>query len=353
VDKCLRSLLISLAGAEQAVDRGSLSELARAFLADESIQTPESLREKAGLLALLNLMGIVETFYNTGDSVEHEFSDEGHGVPVAPGQPEAPFRGQDSSQLQSLSSLVSLLSGISGPDSGKGGTPTSPGSLLTGSGAIKEDALVSVLSAIPKLLGSKEGGIDPSILTALLKLMSSVPKIKTFSEDCKDPENTCSTGETRAIIDTKAEEEGNALNAACPGERGPSLGDTGQAHQSGSPGLDPRLITSLFNFLAGLDLSRSKVGGRQGKMAVSQVDAKKEARSDSTGITLAENGQSIVTGDLHDLHPVQPVPQSFSEFLRQPAHSTKRPASRMSTGHKPGIGIRRRWAKQSHVAAAQ
>ena len=70
-------------------------ELARAFLADESIQTPESLREKAGLLALLNLMGIVETFYNTGDSVEHEFSDEGHGVPVAQGQPEAPFRGQD------------------------------------------------------------------------------------------------------------------------------------------------------------------------------------------------------------------------------------------------------------------
>ncbi len=160
MDKCLRSLLISLAGAEQAVDRGSLSELARAFLADESIQTPESLREKAGLLALLNLMGIVETFYNTGDSVEHEFSDEGHGVPVAPGQPEAPFRGQDPSQLQSLSALYRYCPGFRQC----GARRHFPGSLLTGAEQLAKTPLVSVLSAIPKLLGSKEGGIDPPFL---------------------------------------------------------------------------------------------------------------------------------------------------------------------------------------------
>ena len=39
MDKCLRSLLISLAGAESEVNSGSLSELARVFLASDSFQS--------------------------------------------------------------------------------------------------------------------------------------------------------------------------------------------------------------------------------------------------------------------------------------------------------------------------
>ncbi len=107
--------------------------------------------------------------------------------------------------------------------------------------------------------------------------MSSVPKIGHFLKTAKTGKHVVQA----AIIDTKAEEEGNALNAACPGERVlifrviqgkfPPIRESGTGSQADN-------ITLQF---PALDLSRSKVGGRQVKMAVSLQDAKGYLRSDS------------------------------------------------------------------------
>lgn len=67
MEKYLRSLLASLDGVEQTVSNGSLSRLAQVCLTSEGAGDPAWVREKAGLLALLNLMGILEVFYAAGE----------------------------------------------------------------------------------------------------------------------------------------------------------------------------------------------------------------------------------------------------------------------------------------------
>lgn len=406
MDKCLRSLLISLAGAESEVNSSSISELARCFLASDSSQSPELVREKAGLLALLNLMGILEAFYSTGDSVESEGLNQTPGVSTGTDEGQAPAAGQaykarttpppalqsqDSLQLQPIAALASLLSGISGPAPAQGRGQSPLGSILgSGSGGIQEDNLVSVLSMMPKLMVAKEGkdaGIDPSLLTALLRVISSIGRTRAqqptessgpgngdtsrpqgagVCSDCGedsssailsqsplleepyDSEFTGSAGEIDSQTDGKSDGSAGQYHVS-PGEHGLPSRDANQAHQPGGVlGLDPRLITSLFNFLAGLDLSKSKSGGRHEKPSTSGESLKKEDKADPTGITLSEDGKSIVTSSFG--RP-QSQPPSLSEFLRQPAQSIRKPAPRPITSHKPGIGIQRGWMKKSPASA--
>lgn len=406
MDKCLRSLLISLAGAEPEVNSGSLSELARVFLASDSFQSPELVREKAGLLALLNLMGILEAFYSAGDSVESEGLNQTSGVSNGTDEGQVPAAGQahkaltapppalqsqDSSQLQPLAALASLLSGSSGEATVQGRGQSALGSILgSGSGGIQDNTLVSVLSMIPKLLGVKEGkdvGIDPSLLTALLKVISSIGKTKAQQStdnsglgnggnarpqdggacsDCGETSSSAMLSQTSLLeephdsgftgsageIDSQTDGKGDRSASqypVSPGEHGLPSRDANQAHQPGGiQGLDPRLITSLVNFLAGLDLSKSKGGGRHEKSSTSGEGPKKEDKADPAGITLSEDGKSIVTSSFG--RP-QSQPPSLSEFLRQPAQSIRKPAPRPITSHKPGIGIQRGWMKKSPASA--
>ncbi len=396
MDKCLRSLLISLAGAEPEVNNSGLSELARVFLASDSFQSPELVREKAGLLALLNLMGILEAFYSAGDSIESEGlnqtpivsiqTDEGQAQPAGEAHktctaPPPALENHDSSQPKPLAALASLLKGFSGEATAQGHGQSALTSMLGSAAGIQEDTLVSVLSTIPKLLGIKDGkdpSIDPSLLTALLKVITSMARAKTQQspessglgnestagaqgeEECNDysegspPETLSQTSPLGEPCDSESTTSvgkiGNASQyPVTPGEHGlPSQG-TNQAHQPGGiQGLDPKLITSLFNFLAGLDLSKLKSGVKHEKPPVSTESPKREDKADPTGITLSEDGKSIVTNNLG--HP-QSQPPSLSEFLRQPGQSIRKPASRPLTSHKPGIGIRRGWMKKSPASA--
>ncbi len=324
MDRYLRSLLISLAGAEPTVN-SSLSELARSCLADENLQNPELMREKAGLLALLNLMGILEVFYadeGLMDSPVFEPQDSSEKALESKTEAELNLPGQSFSQSELL---TSLLTGASDSKGSQEATASLSKALNLEDNAIKENTLASILSTIPKLLGQKEGGgIDPALLTALITAISSMSKGKPVPASKQDS----------ALVS-----EGEAAN------------HTDEPSQMESPvqpvsqGLDPQLITSLFNFVAGLDLSKSKSANRQERPAVSKT-AVEEGQEDRAQITLAHDHKSIVTSKAPR---TSSQPPSLSEFLRQPSQSTRKPASRPFDSHKPGVGIRRGWIKQSRL----
>ncbi len=354
MERYLRSLLVSLAGAEQTVNRGSLSELARAFSAVESPENPESVRERAGLLALLNLMGILEVFYTAGESMDSSVSGIAHSSPEstesavpAPittptGELSVAAPGNGFPQMQSIAAIVAGLANQESSREPETAAHTLPDA---GSGATKQDALASVLSAIPMLLGGKEGGIDPSLFAAMLKLISSMSKAKPVA----------ATRQDSFLISEDAPE-------ASPGtETGKSVSPDTQSHQTeihsdtlqpsyqGSQGLDPNLISSLFNFLAGLDMSKTKAGIRHDTQAPVKA-VEKTGQDRKAEITLSKDGKSILATRVPR---TTQQPPSLSQFLRQPSQSAGKPVQRPSDRHKPGIGIRRGWIKQSRSGEAR
>lgn len=340
MDRYLRSLLISLAGAEQTVN-SSLSELARGCLADENLQSPELVREKAGLLALLNLMGILEVFYAAEGLMDSTVL-ESQSI-FKPQDSPQPGKNQESTteteldlpgqSLSQLELLTSLLTGISEPkDNRKPHSASLSNVLNLEDSTIKESALASILATIPKLVGSKEGGIDPALLAALVKAISSRPKPKPMPTS---KQNATPLSESAA---TDPNDTGASLSQDTDGSF-----QLDSPEQPGGPVLDPRLLTSLFNFVAGLDLSKSKSTNRQERPAVSKT-APEEGNKDGAQITLAQDQKSIVTTKAPR---TSSHPPSLSEFLRQPSQTTRKPASRPSNSHQPGVGIRRGLIKQS------
>ncbi len=331
MERYLRSLLASLDGVEQTVNKGSLSRLAQTFLTGEGSDDPGWVRAKAGLLALLNLMGILEVFYAAGELAEIPAVSEGGeeegqvstGSSAPETGPEAPTGGPVLPQGHPIADTIlqpARREGSLQPQSEPSGLAD------THSGAARPDALAPLLSAIPLLLGSKEGGgIDPTLISAILKLVSSLSRSKPASAT----EDGSFSGD-----------EPCETYSETPGD---SPGDATRTSSQGSLGPDPNLIASLLNFLAGLDKSEQKTGRSTNGRPPPEVAEKDDQKVE---ITLSPDGKSVIARSSPRITPQAP---SLSEFLRQPSQCAKTPVQPPADRHKPGVGIRRGWIKQRRL----
>ncbi len=214
MDRFLRNLLTSSAGVDLVTSDSTLSEIARSLLADGSGEDQRSLREKAGLLALLNLLGIVESFYGEGSYFgEGQFAEETAITTMKP------------AETQNLQSIQAEP-----PDIGSAREPITP--------------LFSILS---KLLAG-QGSMDPAMLTSLIGLVSSLSKV--FPGKASVPD------EQESEEGSKHEDPDQAEGVA------PEAGITRKLEHV-SPlqqilGMDPKLLTAILNFIANMDFMRSK-----------------------------------------------------------------------------------------------
>ncbi|HOA71001.1 MAG: hypothetical protein WBL52_01200 [Bacillota bacterium] len=318
MEKYLRSLLASLDGVEQTVSNGSLSRLAQVCLTSEGAGDPAWVREKAGLLALLNLMGILEVFYAAGElqevsaprrtGLDEAGLDAGRPDTTGDDRPATQAAPSDTGPETSAGSSGSpkdspVAEAIAQPAATQGSiqTQAQPAGLPgTQGGAAKPDALAPLLSALPLLLGSKQGGIDPNLISAILKLIPSLTRSKPASA----PE---ASGDAAAV----SKEEPTASS-------------------QGSFGLDPKLIVSLVNFLAGLEKSRSKPASTPVGPPPPEAPGK---HGQEVQISLSPDGESVIA---------KPVSKQPSQCIKTPVQP---PAQR----HKPGVGIRRGWLKQRRL----
>lgn len=120
MDRSLRNSLTSSVGTSVEIEK-SLSEIARAVLVDAPGDDPTDLREKAGLLALLNLLGIVEAFYCAGTPAAQRTT-----ATAPPTPSDSPF--------SLVSSLARLIPGAAAAESQESGHRRGPprGRLLPG-----------------------------------------------------------------------------------------------------------------------------------------------------------------------------------------------------------------------------
>lgn len=289
----------------------TLAEIARSVLFSSPESDQKTLREKAGVLALLNLLGIVLSFYG------------------------------DSQGAQSSMNLLSSLAFSPGAP-----TPEKP----------KEpDLLSSIISLAGKLLGGTQGqgGIDPVMIGTLMGGLSALSKARTTS-----PKPLTSTPDTAAspagIGGTAGQDDvpDGSADGEAPGPR--TGGDAGSPEETvtedpakggereagedislphraaSSPGpspppsplqqilgLDPRIITLALNVLADVMKARNvaqneKTAPYQGKLA-----ADPRLSSPDAEVTVTPDGKTVV------------IPKA-----------RKQPRERLY--HKPGLGIYRK-----------
>ncbi len=281
----------------------TLSDIARSVLVSSPESDQRSFREKAGLLALLNLIGIVESFYGDG---------------------------------QGAQSSAGLLS-----------------SLALGSGAVapqrtKEPDLVSsIMGLAGKLFGGREGqgGIDPAMIGTLMGALSALSKARTLAPRYAAPATGSGlTGETGtdAPPDSPDGSEGQSEpigengvetgdgESTGPGEGERANGSTAPPPATAPPGaapppsplqqilgIDPRLITLALNVLAEFMKARNVAQGERAGTEKAKSAARSEQAAPETEVTVTPDGKTVVI----------PKPR------RQP---------RERLYHKPGLGIYRK-----------
>lgn len=343
MEKCLRSLQASLGGAVPTVNKGGLCELAQAFLTGEGSGHPNAVREKAGLLALLNLMGILEVFYAAGQPAEHRVSRatrESQIPTESAGQkthPETPAGSRELSEPpQGVETAVPL------PDDKEGFRlplqPQASPDTDTRPEPAKPDALAPLMAAIPSLLAGKEGGIEPALVSAMLKLIASLSRTK--------PASTVKGGSPEGEPAQAPVDSGEP----CAGET--SKDDATMPSHHAGLGLDPKLIASLINFLAGVDRTKTESNASPSNQPLAEAPVKGEEKYE---LSLSRDGRSVLAKRIPQAIPpkASQQPPSFSQFLKQPPRPAKAPPERPPDSHKPGVGIRRGWSKQRRYSDNQ
>jgi hypothetical protein len=281
----------------------TLSDIARSVLVSSPESDQRSFREKAGLLALLNLLGIVESFYGDG---------------------------------QGAQSSAGLLS-----------------SLALGSGAVapqgqKEPDLVSsIMSLAGKMLGGREGqgGIDPAMIGTLMGALSALTKARTLSPRYASPTpGSGPTGETGPDApsdsldgsegpDEQAGEDGGSTGEGDEAGLGEGERANGPASPSAAPappgaptpqsplqqilGIDPRIITLALNVLADIMKARNAAQSERAGAEKGRPAARSDSAAPETEVTVTPDGKTVV------------IPKA----RRQP---------RERLYHKPGLGIYRK-----------
>jgi hypothetical protein len=286
VDRFLRNLLTSSAG-DSADTEGTLSEIARSVLADGSDGDPKSFREKAGLLALLNLLGIVEAFYTPVLAP----AQAAQTTPVAPQQ-----TGSDARQS---------LPAPSPPDEGAGqaATPEGPPSLVSGLAKM----LVGMQPQVSLGPGSAQGmaggappiasmlsNMDPALIAGLVSAVATMARSRPSS---KTPVRTDgqTSSEDPCESDTSAAEPEPSPEAAPPSPLQQVLG------------IDPKILTLALNVLA--EVMRSRASETKDRPA-----AEVRASEQDAPRTLSVDPRSASPG------------------------MARKPGTRL---HKPGLGIYR------------
>ena len=308
MDRSLQSLLTS-SGAVSTEAEKSLSEIAKAVVVDRPGEDKKSVREKAGLLALLNLLGIVDAFYS-----ETAAEKEAPAADVAP--PSAP--NPTESLPSPLSALAKLISSASPPQPTPADSQASPvGTSSPPTG-----------SALSNLLAN----VDPAILASMLGLVSGLAKARlprppTAAEETSQPLDGAGKSETA--------QEAGAAEVPCPQESGPAVPrpatepgakapDQAGLGQASPPsplqqilGIDPKVLTLVLNLLAELMKARPQ-----------------EQRSIEQG-----KGKEVRTGE---------TTTSVQDSSAAPALGVRKTPLGPRLYHKPGLGIYR----SSHPAKA-
>lgn len=290
MDRFLRSLLISSAGPGSMDADRTLSDIARSVLVDNPEGDAKGLREKAGLLALLNLLGIVEAFY--GEMPQGARSQTGAKSAGAAG---------------AAKELALATSGAETPSAAA--TPTTPAANAAGDGPF------SMVSSLSKLLagGGPAGAIDPALVAGMLALVSAMAKArpglaKPAGEAARD-----TTGETTSAAQAVVAPPGDE-----PGQTGGSEKPAPVVQQGSlSPlqqilGIDPKVLTLVLNVVADLMKSRSL----EAKEKAPEPGPDRQEKAE-TPAAVGAGGKDIVRAGL----------------------KRRAPASRLY--HKPGLGIYR------------
>lgn len=242
MDRFLRNLLTSSGGSDLMVSDKTLSDIAKSLLVQNPDGNPKTLREKAGLLALINLLGIMDAFFgvtlpesqekalmNIKEAADSKPSEEkpsevqgdaGEAGAITPVQPQSPAASDP------VMSLFSMLARSLFGTPGQTEAPASQGG-DTGKAAPSE-------------------GLDPRMLASLLSVVTA------FTKALKP----------RAAEGEKGSEgQGNeAGRAGEPGSEAPNKPSPLQQ----ALGFDPKILTLLLNIIASMDFMRQKNGeGRQ------------------------------------------------------------------------------------------
>ncbi len=227
MDRFLRNLLISLGGSDLMISEKTLSDIAKALLVQNPDGNPKSLREKAGLLALINLLGIMDAFFGvtlpqSQEDALKSVKEESKRIPAAdvasapqtesassPAIPSAatpaPLAGEPTLSL--FSTLAKSLFAAPGPGDKPAGHPEST---AEASGSLD--------------------GFDPKTLASMLSMASTL--LKAFKP--------------RASEDEKSEDAGNGENQPSPLQQ--------------ALGFDPKILTMLLNIIANMDFMKQKSG---------------------------------------------------------------------------------------------
>ncbi len=228
MDRFLRSLLTSLVGDSVDTDK-SISEIARSVLSGSPGGDPKSLRERAGLLALLNLLGIVEAFYGE--------------MPLSVGASVPPQESCDAAVSSLLEATTTSTTATTAPAVPAPSAGTAPGPISLVSGLTKMLGTMQTPAAdgsptqgIPSI-SSILAGIDPSLIAGLLSMIASMAKPRLARPVPVEAE---SSPETPSESGTETAEAAVESEAAPPSPLQQLLG------------IDPKVLTLALNVLAEL-----------------------------------------------------------------------------------------------------
>lgn len=301
----------------------SFSEIARSLLAEGSLDDMAKVRETCGLLALLDLMGIIDTFFagasvqdnknvlpQSNESGGDQKSRDAHEEKELASdlqEKEAPqLNAEASSGLANILSMLPTVAGAGGQSERKDKYD-------------RNESIVPLMSGIMGLLGQKDGP-DLPVITSLVKILSSMAKTRDMSRPRQE-----SQGKSGAPSASESSQSDAGDLESGSTQVDEIKADTDDKSKASPPGPDPlEIITGFLNLLAQMDMSKSRSPSKtRSPRDVSdsgQADERKEdaARYD-TGLSVTQDGKTIL------------IPLRRSSVPRENIRSV----------HKPGLGIKR------------
>ncbi len=296
----------------------TLSEIARSVLVSSPESDQKTLREKAGVLALLNLLGIVLSFYGDSQGAQSSMGLLSS-LALAPGAPSV----EKPKEPDLLSSIISLAGKLLGGTQGQGGIdPSLIGTLM---GSLSALSTARAMSPRPQVstadtaispAGSRgpAGQGDSSDGSA----ESEAPGQRTSESDADSPE------EGTPIEDGgQGGERQTAVEASPPQKAAPPPGQSPQQ----SPlqqilGIDPRIITLALNVLADLMKAKNAAQSERSSSYEGKLASGPRPGAGDAEVTVTPDGKTVV------------IPKA-----------RKQPRERLY--HKPGLGIYRKRTEEA------
>jgi hypothetical protein len=253
----------------------TLSDIAKSVINNEG-ENSKTLREKAGVLALINLLGIMESFFGQ-ESVSKETLRVVADALSIPKEPET--KTVSLSNTQSTSSSVSGETGNVNEDNPFGGMGNSPLNLI--------GTLAKLMGGPPSVTqgDEKNQSFDPALISTLMTLLASIGK--------KGPKQS----------------KPSAKSEAKEGEHGLETSDeestTDETTQEISPlqqflGVDPKVLTLILNFLAGLDFMKNRREDQKTDEIPTQssyAPPKQEPRDETREVVVPSNVRRLPSRD--------------------------------------------------------